>query len=119
MRVRLASARWVTQLRCPYLDEAVVAFLGSLPGHLLADLDAPPGAGDKRLLRAAAVAVGLPAAGSARLVKRAIQFGSRIAKLGNRERFGAVRRGDGAALFSASEASRSVAAPFWLPCKAT
>jgi asparagine synthetase B (glutamine-hydrolysing) len=88
------------EVRCPYLDDAVVAFLARLPGHVVADLGREPGCGDKRILRAAAVAVGLPSHGSARLVKRAIQFGSRIAKLTNRGLFGGTSRGDGAAPFA-------------------
>ena len=38
--------------------------------------------------------------GSARLVKRAIQFGTGIAKLSNAEHFGANRRGQGTAKYN-------------------
>lgn len=68
------------ELRCPFLDEPLVAFLSQAPSpppsaealpsqvplyrrrcplNFLCDLDLPPGAGDKKLLRAAAVHIGL------------------------------------------------------------
>jgi hypothetical protein len=70
------------ELRCPFLDEPLVAFLSQeaaapsprpppplppllllppprrCPLAFLCDLNLPPGAGDKRLLRAAAVQIG-------------------------------------------------------------
>lgn len=47
------------------------------------------GVGDKRVLRAALVRLGLPRAGAR--VKRAIQFGTRVAKLANCREFGSNR----------------------------
>lgn len=41
------------EARHPFLDEAFVATLLAVPLPLVADLQAPPGAGDKMLLRAA------------------------------------------------------------------
>nr|XP_053646974.1 asparagine synthetase domain-containing protein 1-like [Cherax quadricarinatus] len=71
--------------RFPYLDEDVVNFLNSLPVWIKANLYLPRGVGEKLVLRVAAAHLGLTAA--AVLPKRAIQFGSRIAKLENsRER---------------------------------
>jgi hypothetical protein len=61
------------EIRCPYLHEPVARFLRGLPVDLVADLSRPPGLGDKRILRAAALRLGLGRC--AALQKRAIQFG--------------------------------------------
>ncbi|KAJ1490751.1 asparagine synthase-domain-containing protein [Baffinella frigidus] len=76
------------EARFPFLDETVVSFLASLPLASLADLSLPPGVGDKLLLRK----------GASVEVKRAIQFGTRIAKQSNIATFGSNRqaRGDAA-----------------------
>ena len=86
--------------RFPYLDEGVMALLRSLPLPLAADLRLPHGVGDKRVLRVAACMAGLPSA--AGLAKRAIHFGSRIAKASNVAAFGSNRAGRGAAAMRAS-----------------
>ncbi|XP_015278038.1 PREDICTED: asparagine synthetase domain-containing protein 1 [Gekko japonicus] len=67
------------EARFPFLDEAVVSFLNSLPVWEKADLTLPRGIGEKLLLRLAAAELGLTT--SSVLPKRAMQFGSRIAKL--------------------------------------
>ncbi|CAH1788335.1 unnamed protein product [Owenia fusiformis] len=67
--------------RFPFLDENVVSFLNKLPVWKKANLHLPRGLGEKFLLRLSALKVGL--SDSAILAKRAIQFGSRIAKLEN------------------------------------
>lgn len=63
------------------MDEDVVSYLNALPVWEKADLSLPRGLGEKLLLRLTARALGLQA--SAVLPKRAMQFGSRIAKLEN------------------------------------
>ncbi|KAM4561768.1 asparagine synthetase domain-containing protein 1 [Fundulus diaphanus] len=70
------------EARFPYLDEDVVSYLNSLPVWVKADLSLPRGAGDKLLLRSAARRLGLGQ--SAALPKRAMQFGSRVAKMEDR-----------------------------------
>ncbi|KAJ7325343.1 Asparagine synthetase domain-containing protein 1 [Desmophyllum pertusum] len=67
------------EARFPFLDEEVVSFLNSLPVWLKTDPGLPRGIGEKQLLRQAARLLGLTS--SSELPKRAIQFGSRIAKL--------------------------------------
>jgi asparagine synthetase B (glutamine-hydrolysing) len=86
---RLVSDRG-REARHPFLDEGVVAAALALPLHALVDLRGPPGAGDKRVLRECCARLGLPRA--AARVKRAIQFGSRLAKAADAAHFGGTRR---------------------------
>lgn len=67
------------EARFPYLDEDVVSYFNSLPVWEKTDLTLPRGVGEKLLLRQTAKQLGLGP--SAVLPKRAMQFGSRIAKM--------------------------------------
>ena len=69
--------------RFPFLDEKVVSFLNDTPLNLKMDLTLDRGLGEKILLRAVAYKLGLKK--TAFNHKRAIQFGSRIAKLENKK----------------------------------
>ena len=88
------------EARFPYLDYHVVKLLRELPLQYVCDFDLPPGQGDKRLLRLVASRLGLDHASS--LVKRAIQFGSRISHLCDSKLYGSRRRAKGQAVVSRS-----------------
>lgn len=83
------------EARFPFLDEDVVAYLELLPVERRCDMCLSPGAGDKLLLREVARLIGVQECST--LVKRAIQFGSRIAKVSDKARFGSCRRATGIA----------------------
>ena len=67
------------EARFPFLDEQVVSFLQTLPLNEKMDLSLPRGVGDKKVLREVAGILGLEF--SAKLPKKAIQFGSNFAKV--------------------------------------
>ena len=81
------------EARFPYLDEDVVAYLDALPLQFKCNLDLPQGVGDKMVLREVARITGVQECSA--LVKRAIQFGSRIAKVSDKNRFGSQRQATG------------------------
>uniref|UniRef100_A0A7S1UVW3 Asparagine synthetase domain-containing protein n=1 Tax=Grammatophora oceanica TaxID=210454 RepID=A0A7S1UVW3_9STRA len=85
------------EARFPFLDNDVVQYLTHLRANdantLLCDFDLPPGEGDKRILRLVAHRLGIPTA--AGLVKRAIQFGSRVSQVSDKHRFGSRRQTKG------------------------
>lgn len=72
-------------VRTPYLDEALVDFLNAVPLRAKMRFD-DNCLGPKRLLRQLALSLGLQVSG--RQVKRAMQFGTRIAKLESRSERG-------------------------------
>ena len=71
------------ELRMPYLDEEVVAFLDSVPPWYKTNPLQSRDTGDKYLLREVAKVLSLSEVSM--FAKRAIQFGSRIAKLENKK----------------------------------
>jgi len=82
----------------PYLDEGVVRLLNGLHIDDITDLSDEPGHGDKKILRQAARLLGLDEC--TYLVKRAIQFGTRIAKHTNVLYHGSNRKGRGETAFN-------------------
>ncbi|KAK9074571.1 hypothetical protein SSX86_007169 [Deinandra increscens subsp. villosa] len=90
------------EARFPFLDEDVIRLLLDVPLWEIADLRQPIGVGDKKILREVARMLHLQEA--AVLPKRAIQFGSRIARESNRKNFGSNRAANqasaGSALFN-------------------
>ncbi len=77
----------------PFLDEDVVNFIQSSSLLELTNLQEPPGIGDKKVLRQAAKMLGIQL--SSEFVKRAIQFGTRIAQETNVMYHGSHRKGKG------------------------
>ncbi|KAJ3360972.1 hypothetical protein GGF32_007905 [Allomyces javanicus] len=67
------------EVRFPYLDKRIVTFLTALPVHWKCDPRYGKGIGDKILLRLVARELGLDV--TAKEAKRAVQFGSRTAKM--------------------------------------
>ena len=85
------------EARFPFLDAHVVRLLQETMTNedgLICDFGLPPGVGDKRILRIVAKRLGMEHASG--LVKRAIQFGSRISHVSDKKRFGSRRKAKGA-----------------------
>ncbi|KZO99698.1 hypothetical protein CALVIDRAFT_476992 [Calocera viscosa TUFC12733] len=83
---------WRKETRYPYLSLSFIALLSSLPVEQKLNPLLPEGEGDKRLLRLAAASLGLCRAAGRR--KRAMQFGSRSARMGEQDRKGHLRLED-------------------------
>jgi asparagine synthetase B (glutamine-hydrolysing) len=81
------------EVRFPFLDAMVMHYVESLPLDVVVDFSLPAGEGDKRILRLVAESLQLTTAATA--VKRAIQFGSRIAHVSDKRRFGSRRKAAG------------------------
>lgn len=64
--------------RFPYLDESLISYLNGIELPYICDLSLPQGTGDKRILREVGRKLGLTE--STKLIKKAIQFGSRSSK---------------------------------------
>ena len=77
----------------PFLDEKVVQVIHKLNLAEIVDLSKPPGEGDKAVLREVASRLGLKSCSN--LVKRAVQFGTRIANDTNKQHAGSNRKGKG------------------------
>lgn len=94
-RVLSATGR---EARYPYLDLDLMRYMrDNVATKDLCDWEDHRGKGDKQILRNIAMQLGLHLAGS--FEKRAIQFGSRIAKNMNVLRFGSNRKANGKAQF--------------------
>lgn len=78
------------EARHPFLAEEVVAVALEHSMIELMDFSLPPGHGDKQILRECLRHLGLPRASER--VKRALQFGSRLAKAANVAYFGGTRQ---------------------------
>ena len=68
-------------MRFPFLEPELIAFTRQIPLECLVDYTKPRGSGDKELLRKIALNLGLSIAAGAR--KKAIQFGTNMAKQSN------------------------------------
>ena len=79
--------------RFPFLDENVVSYINSLDVTNICDMTIHQGVGEKLILRLVAKHIGV--SNCSNLVKRAIQFGSRIAKCSDVDRFGSSRKASG------------------------
>lgn len=89
------------EARFPFLDEDVVSYLNSLDVSEFCNMELPQGEGDKMILRLVARKIGV--ASCSGLVKRAIQFGSRIAKVSDGDRYGSSRKASGSASHKPSQ----------------
>ena len=74
------------ELRTPFLDESFTEWVSTIPLSLRLAAEHPRGEGEKWILRQVASQWGVHAA--AALPKSAIQFGSKAARVMNREWFG-------------------------------
>lgn len=78
------------EARLPFMDEQVIRFALETELEVLVDLNLPIGKGDKIILRNCLRILGLGR--TAARQKRALQFGSRLAKAANDAQFGGTRK---------------------------
>jgi asparagine synthetase B (glutamine-hydrolysing) len=78
------------EIRAPFLDENVAEFISKLDLPIITDPRLQRGTGDKRILRRVATILQIPSC--ATLQKRAIQFGSRVARKCNEAALGTSHR---------------------------
>ena len=78
------------EARLPFMDEEVIRFALETDLEVLVDLNLPVGEGDKIILRNCLRTLGLGR--TAQRQKRALQFGSRLAKAANEAQFGGTRK---------------------------
>lgn len=82
------------ECRFPFLDiDLVTTAINMIPIQHMADFDMPRGEGDKQLLRSLASDIGLEATSG--FAKKAMQFGTGIAKMSNIKKFGSNRAAKG------------------------
>eukprot|EP00825_Cyclidium_porcatum_P022226 TRINITY_DN24546_c0_g1_i1.p2 TRINITY_DN24546_c0_g1~~TRINITY_DN24546_c0_g1_i1.p2 ORF type:complete len:136 (+),score=28.40 TRINITY_DN24546_c0_g1_i1:146-553(+) len=81
------------EIRFPFLDIALIQFLYSINFSYFTNFTLPKGTGDKLLLRAVALKLGLELTSTFK--KKAIQFGTGLAKQNNRSKFGSNSKGKG------------------------
>lgn len=78
------------EARLPFMDEHVIQFALKTPLEVLVDFDLPCGQGDKMILRQCLNSLGFKE--TAARPKRALQFGSRLAKAANENQFGGTKQ---------------------------
>ena len=90
-----AMAHHAREVRFPFLDTRLIKGTSLLPFPTILDPDLPRGQAEKKILRMIARSYGFR--GIHGLEKRAIQFGSKIAKAFNKHTFGSTRQANGKA----------------------
>eukprot|EP01017_Pseudomicrothorax_dubius_P013741 TRINITY_DN16158_c0_g1_i1.p2 TRINITY_DN16158_c0_g1~~TRINITY_DN16158_c0_g1_i1.p2 ORF type:complete len:114 (-),score=23.91 TRINITY_DN16158_c0_g1_i1:31-372(-) len=94
------------ECRFPFLDWELVQFGKQIPCELLTDFTRPRGSGDKVFLRQLAERLGLKESSLFR--KKAIQFGTKLAKQSNIQKFGSNRKAKGNAEYKTKKGKKAV-----------
>jgi asparagine synthetase B (glutamine-hydrolysing) len=85
------------ECRYPFLDKNVIATASKIPIDYICDFTLKRGIGEKLILRRIAKEIGFNLV--THFEKRAIQFGSRIAKISIKAKFGSNRKANGVAQY--------------------